>query len=306
MNTLRRPVRNAIEQSTAVFAIVEDIHLGLATVRIGNNGARMTNLSVMGGTVTIGQRVIVDYSSGARPIVRPIFPVPPEEEATQLETSAPGNGPSEKPGTIYDIGGCFVFEFETWEPYDLVLERGKDFDLRFGAINKRWNTHGNHWNSGISQSKIMPWGDDHITIQRTGKYLITVVLNMQFWSAPPVGGHERVRIFAENQARGSRYLGEVRIRDYNGEDNRAGINSIIFANLYRQDSIYMKIMYTHNVAEYAITQQTGTQSYNTHSLMLQMVPNTLDYTNYAQYSINAYTNGSANSLSSLAAFVEGS
>jgi hypothetical protein len=54
-----------------MYATVESTALGLATVRLANRGARLTNLPILGAAVAPGERVIVDYSAEGKPIVRP-------------------------------------------------------------------------------------------------------------------------------------------------------------------------------------------------------------------------------------------
>lgn len=71
-NNLRRQSRNIHQKGAYVYATVEDVILGLATVRLTGGGARLTNLPVVGGAVYNGQRVAIDYSAGVPPVVRPI------------------------------------------------------------------------------------------------------------------------------------------------------------------------------------------------------------------------------------------
>ena len=71
--SIRRSVRKAMQTGTTMYARVEESNLGLATVRLGGLGARMTNLSTVGGQVQAGDTVIVDWSAGVDPIVRPLF-----------------------------------------------------------------------------------------------------------------------------------------------------------------------------------------------------------------------------------------
>lgn len=101
--TLRRLVRNIHQKGSQVYAVVEEINLGFATVRIADRGARLTSLPVVGGTVTIGQRVIVDYSAGTPPVVRPIT-----LEAVQ-PAPLPAAEPAENIFTPYGDHGCRVY-----------------------------------------------------------------------------------------------------------------------------------------------------------------------------------------------------
>jgi hypothetical protein len=80
---LRRPIRQTQKSGVYIYAVVEGISLGYATVRFANGGARMTNLPVLGGAVMVGEKVVVDYSGGVPPLVRPIT-TPWEDEAGQL------------------------------------------------------------------------------------------------------------------------------------------------------------------------------------------------------------------------------
>jgi hypothetical protein len=79
---LRRPIRQTQKSGVYVKAVVEDISLGYATVRLARNGARMTRLPVLGGAVSVGETVVVDYSAGVPPMVRPITTPYPEEEVS--------------------------------------------------------------------------------------------------------------------------------------------------------------------------------------------------------------------------------
>jgi hypothetical protein len=73
------------------MAVVEDISLGYATVRLANRGARLTGLPVLGGAVVVGESVIVDYSGGTPPLVRPIT-TPYIDPTAELEGAPFGEG----------------------------------------------------------------------------------------------------------------------------------------------------------------------------------------------------------------------
>jgi hypothetical protein len=68
---LRRTVRNLHRGGSEAYATVEQAAGEFATVRLGRTGARYTNLPVI-GRVSVGDRVIVDFSLGDRPYVRPV------------------------------------------------------------------------------------------------------------------------------------------------------------------------------------------------------------------------------------------
>jgi hypothetical protein len=46
--------------------------MGYASVRLVQNGARLTNLQILGRPIRAGDTVIVDYASGDNPVVRPL------------------------------------------------------------------------------------------------------------------------------------------------------------------------------------------------------------------------------------------
>ena len=72
MSTLRRPVRLTVERGAKMYATVEHVIYGHATVRFANNGARMTSLPIIGADVNAGDQVVVDYSAEGTPYVRPL------------------------------------------------------------------------------------------------------------------------------------------------------------------------------------------------------------------------------------------
>lgn len=80
MSKLRRQVRRSVTTGAQVFASVEHTSLGMATVRLSENGARLTNLRVVGQPVKVGQRIIVDSSAEGTPVVRPLTIAEPTVE----------------------------------------------------------------------------------------------------------------------------------------------------------------------------------------------------------------------------------
>jgi len=90
---LRRPIRQTHKSGAYIKAVVEDVTLGYATVRLANNGARLTRLPILGGAVSVGENVIVDYSAGIPPLVRPI--TTPWVDELELETGGHGEALNE-------------------------------------------------------------------------------------------------------------------------------------------------------------------------------------------------------------------
>jgi len=78
--SLRRNIRQTHNAGAYTYAIVENYDLGYATVRLAENGARLTRLSVTGGELSPGDVCIVDYSSGIPPTVRPVTIIPGDEK----------------------------------------------------------------------------------------------------------------------------------------------------------------------------------------------------------------------------------
>lgn len=72
-----------------MYATVEGVAMGKATVRLATNGARLTNCPILGAEVSIGERVVVDYSAEGQPVVRP-YTIPGTEliEETEDEPEA--------------------------------------------------------------------------------------------------------------------------------------------------------------------------------------------------------------------------
>lgn len=163
---LRRTVRRTIQQGNSVFATVEDVHNGLVTVRLVAGGARLTSLSFLGLEVTVGQRVIVDYSSGSPPVVRPIIG---SENITRLPVRA--ETIAENSDVNLDTS-CYLDNFF---PYMIPLSDGVSQIVTW--FRPYWDTNNFHTNSG--------YGDQTIYIQKAGKYLIHCQ-----WDDNPANGAE--------------------------------------------------------------------------------------------------------------------
>jgi hypothetical protein len=63
MNKLTRSLRQVGKASNTFQGLVIDVYFGRATVRISGNGAKYTNLEVVGGPVVVGEWVTVDFST---------------------------------------------------------------------------------------------------------------------------------------------------------------------------------------------------------------------------------------------------
>lgn len=78
MRSLRKAVLNNAVRGAKLYAIVEECHYGRATVRLAEDGARLSNLVVYGASVSPGETVIIDYSAEGVPSVRPLTIPEPE------------------------------------------------------------------------------------------------------------------------------------------------------------------------------------------------------------------------------------
>jgi len=161
--SIRRTVRKALESGTTMYAKVEEVNLGLATVRLGGTGRRMTNLSTVGGQVQKDDTVIVDWSAGINPIVRPLF-LADEEEPLPLADSA---GES---FVDYEDYGCAVGSHMYYE-WGIGIYEGIGNKMRNAMFDwslfYEWNEL---WDSANMCATPYPYGDEFITIPRDGKY----------------------------------------------------------------------------------------------------------------------------------------
>lgn len=85
MPRLRQNIRRTKTSGAKIYATVEEVNMGLATVRIG--GQRLTNLPVHGVLPSLGDTVVVDYSGEGRPYVRRAT-VPVDTLSEELEAAA--------------------------------------------------------------------------------------------------------------------------------------------------------------------------------------------------------------------------
>lgn len=96
---LREQIREAYRSGKLLNATVEAVILGQATVVLNDSGTRLTNLTVMSGNIEVGDKVLVDYSAGTPPTVRPLSDnlppfIPPDIEEAGIENVV---------GTIADL-----------------------------------------------------------------------------------------------------------------------------------------------------------------------------------------------------------
>lgn len=222
---LRRPVRLSAEHGAKMYATVEHVVYGYATVRLASNGARLTNVAVLGADVAIGDRVVVDYSAEGKPYVRPLtIPYP-------------------QPGI--DEGSANTQEIET-DPYDYGIEIARITIGSQYTAQTGWNCgagcvpipHYVKFNTAIYDPAGM-FGTDiidghgYLQPHSPGRYLIR-------WSCAvsepmePQGSHLRISCNLDN----GKFLGGPRWRRWftHGSGNWMLVGGSIIMTLYNSDT----------------------------------------------------------------------
>ena len=69
MSQLQKQIRSSVKSGSSVPAIVVDVFYSKATIQLSGNGAIMRNLSVIGGPVSVGQIVEVDFTTPVPTVV---------------------------------------------------------------------------------------------------------------------------------------------------------------------------------------------------------------------------------------------
>lgn len=243
--SVRRPIRKAMQTGTTMYALVEESNLGLATVRLGGLGARMTNLSTVGGQVQAGDTVIVDWSAGVDPIVRPLFVE--EEPEVELGISVPE--------TLIDDEDFSTFQ-DTYhgiqEGHDAYISTGVPYLWRNGRFD-HWKSiyYQEYWDSANIVANTSTMGGEYMIVPRDGKYLIGFVcLEVFLHNLPGPNGdyvdnvesqcHYRIRIIKNNSTPIAVGTGLWSV-DYYGAP---GINITAFEPLEAGDQISFEIYFT--------------------------------------------------------------
>jgi len=143
MTTLRKAVKGTHDSGSWTYGIIEDIGINTATVRLKPAGTRLTNITVAGSRVKVGDTVVIDYSSG-KPVIRPITSNKYDISNGLFGFASPGfsGWPSkpEKPidpidisplpeGLTTDIGvKAWAWEFED-------MDSGVEYSLQFREVD---------------------------------------------------------------------------------------------------------------------------------------------------------------------------
>jgi hypothetical protein len=243
--SIRRHIRKALQTGTTIYARVEDVSLGLATVRLGGIGVRLTNLSTVGGEVAVGDTVIVDYSAGVNPIVRPLF-VQDEPEELPLGISVP-----ETPIDDEDIS-TFQDTWYSWET-ETYLAQGVPHQFKGGSFNYFDDPYyTEYWDSANICPNSSRFEDGAMTVPRDGKYLIGFQWLEPLQKSTEEPGPDpttvesscfyRIQILKNNAA-----IAEGTGQWFLGFWGETSINISTFEPLLSGDRITFEVMFTSNV-----------------------------------------------------------
>lgn len=267
MSHIRSPVRRTLTRGSIVHATVEQFQLGLATVRLATNGARLTNLSTIGGEVAVGDGVLVDYSAGIKPIVRPLFFEEDDvDEFVELT-------PVEKVESSEILGGCFGWHRDWIEP-EIWLQHGQPYTYHIGPETNRNFSHSNaFWEDGDFgvTDRGGWWGLTYFTIPRDGKYLLHGGVKEDHWDhEPPYGGWYRLRIWLN----GSTLIGEVYSPCFTEQVfGPSSLNCTMIQEFVAGDKISFDYTFTIPEGPYWLD-DTWSYAGESHDIMIQLLPGT--------------------------------
>jgi len=205
---LRRSIRKTIQRGSVSIGTAVSYNNGRATVRIG--GTRLTNLPVMGAVVP-GQQVAVDYSAGVVPVVRPLgIPTTPVTPAPLATTKNKRVQEVEGGQILLDIlrpdYGMYTLIYHeiNWETYIQYVWDGVPVAIRWAGCTT-WEGYRYYcvtWDAGNMYQGYTGWGTTYLTIPVSGKYLISLDINLgEFWAndwavMEKFPGYYRIQLFA--------------------------------------------------------------------------------------------------------------
>jgi hypothetical protein len=166
MKDIQSIFRHTHQRGGRYYAIVEHVRLGKATVRLQANGARLSNLNVVGDYVSDGDLVVVDYG-GIKPVVKPAEAVVgevsldlPTADALEIQRNWEGE---DHGAAAYNTGNQTV-PHNTWTP--VVYNSTK------------WDTD-NFWTPGTPERLTAPNDGYYMVVfnwawQKTGRNELNV------------------------------------------------------------------------------------------------------------------------------------
>ena len=260
--TLRRNIRRAITGGNNIYAIVLGVYLNMATVQVEHTNQKMYGLSITGGDVSVGDRVILDYSHGPPPFVRSNYTTADDKPETELGIYNDGYVPESTPTT--DGEGWWVDKSLEYKFYNLsaglyLNDYGEGQDLVSGTpTTLMWASNNlvQEWYVILWQTSNDIWpgkeevaGGSTLYCPMKGRYLINVGILMSgdsygLWH-PWTSGWARLRIIqggttpiAETTAR----IG----RTPNGQWQEAHMFCNAIASMEYGQSIHVEITQTYS------------------------------------------------------------
>ena len=257
--SLSRDIRKAIESGSAAYAVVEANYNGYITVKLIGSDQRITNLEFIGAySPEEGSKVIVDYSAGDKPVIRPI-----EQEylGTEREyTMQPRDFIAEiDPGIMVasvDVGmGCtvnaqgFTFPNEPHDPHDTWIQH--------------WGYNTAAWTSSIYDTMLIYGepllvGQQYFNISLNGKYMITFHSSLHLaggsYSGDPYGTLTAFIYRLGAYGPFPFMVGRATAAGYNSYYN-IDISKMIY--LPAGDQVYVELVYTAGVNGYCLKHSTN-------------------------------------------------
>jgi len=191
---VRKYTRGKILSGNEVYATVIDVYQNMATVQVLHSRSQLVGLSIIGGNVSIGDIVIVDYSHGTPPFIRSNYTIENEKEQVELDKFnddyTPEYNPSIDPEWFnanlsfgYGDMTCMTYlypHYGTNAEYDVPVNTPTLIEL--GNNDSPYITYS--WDSdNMWQYKTDP---DHcgtkLYLPKKGKYLVFAHVELWIWS----------------------------------------------------------------------------------------------------------------------------
>lgn len=197
MANLRKGVRRAIQAGNEIYAIVLEVYLNKATVRLEHTNQKLTGLMILGGDVEIGDRVIVDYSHGTPPFIRSSYISDQEKADIELNIYKDKYISESLPPSVYGYGDSgtlpdreiAITAAVNMEHYNRNTSQKIQYAvptvIRWGDNKLIWGSwyYAQLWDSGSiwPYTNVKdPYGSESLSVPG-GKYIVRVYMD---WSIP--------------------------------------------------------------------------------------------------------------------------
>jgi hypothetical protein len=187
--------KNTHDYGSWAYAIVEGISNYKATVLLKENGARLTNLTVAGSRIKVGDLVMIDYSSG-NPVIRPItYNKSDPSTIEDMESIISSGIPSKPAGPItppdwnpFPVNDPTDLGCRLWAFAQTDMDAGNEYDLVYREA--AWDTN-EFWSSGSTIITKVP--GMYMAIARIS-FEITTERDTRFYSRITVDGTTQASI----------------------------------------------------------------------------------------------------------------